>query len=314
MVRRILLLSIAAGALALPAASASADSCPGADATVTPLNLSASRDAILCLVNVERTGHGLNALTQNDRLERSAQGHTDDMLLRDFFEHVDPSGDDPGDRITAAGYSWWAYGENIAAGYRTPREVMLGWMQSTGHCHNILDPGFTELGVGVNALAATIARGVGTWTQNFGRPSGTPVPGSDRGPQQGCPYSVLAEQAEAGASADSHAPSAPAGETPTSPSPDANGETPADGSTPGDAAPAVPLGVARYGGALRVEGTASGSGRVRVTLSWHGHTIFRTAVHVRGGHSRLHLRGLPRSGRITVRLRGAGLRVTRSVS
>lgn len=46
------------------------------------------------------------------------------------------------------GVEWRAYAENIAAGQATPEAVMRTWMNSTGHRANILDPRFTDIGVG----------------------------------------------------------------------------------------------------------------------------------------------------------------------
>ncbi|MFL5844887.1 MAG: CAP domain-containing protein [Solirubrobacteraceae bacterium] len=299
MARRLLLLALAAGTVALPATpAAAAEICPGENATISALTLDSARDSILCLVNAERTSRGLNALVQDDGLQLSAQRHTEDMLARGFFDHVNPDGDDPGDRITAAGYDWWAYGENIAAGYRTPRDVMLGWMKSTGHCHNILDPGFTELGVGVTALAATLSHALGTWTQNFGRPAGTHAPGSDRGPQEGCAYTTLAE--------DNGVTVVPADDAPGA------AEDPAAAQNDGTTA-ALTLALRRAGKQLIIDGAAIAD-RLQVTISWRGRTIFRTAARVRDGHYRIRLRNVPRHGRITVRVRGGLLRVTRSVS
>ena len=180
----LLALPLAAALLAPGAAGAAA--CAGAD---TPLDASAfpaARAAVLCIVNAERTARGLPAVRHQDELELAAQRHSDDMVARDYFEHVAPDGSSPGDRIEAAGYDWWAYGENIAVGFRTPRAVMEGWMRSPGHCRNVLGPNFTQLGVGVATVAATIGGGVGTWTQDFGRPAGVPAPSTDTGPQDAC--------------------------------------------------------------------------------------------------------------------------------
>ena len=100
-------------------------------------------------------------LSRNATLEQSAQEHTQDMVDRDFFDHPNPDGDGPGDRISALGYSWSAYGENIAGGSSTVNAVMNQWMNSTGHCENIMSENFTEFGMG---------RVGNHWTQVFGRP------------------------------------------------------------------------------------------------------------------------------------------------
>ncbi|GAA3062389.1 hypothetical protein GCM10020000_52100 [Streptomyces olivoverticillatus] len=69
----------------------------------------------------------------------------------------------PGERITAAGYQWSTYGENIAYGQPDPTSVMDSWMHSDGHRKNILNCSFKEIGVGINN-----APGGPRWTQVFG--------------------------------------------------------------------------------------------------------------------------------------------------
>ncbi|MEV2253545.1 sigma-70 family RNA polymerase sigma factor [Streptomyces sp. NPDC050147] len=115
------------------------------------------------LANAERAKSGCGPLTLNSKLNDAAQGHSDDMAERDFFDHTNPDGKDPGDRTTAAGYKWTTYGENIAAGQRTPAAVMDSWMNSSGHRANILNCSFKEIGVGYRQ-----GGGGPWWTQNFG--------------------------------------------------------------------------------------------------------------------------------------------------
>lgn len=115
------------------------------------------------LVNAERAKAGCSPVTENGTLDRAAQGHSDDMAARNFFDHTNPDGAGPGDRITAAGYHWSTYGENIAYGQQDPASVMDSWMHSDGHRRNILNCSFKEIGVGVNH-----APGGPRWTQVFG--------------------------------------------------------------------------------------------------------------------------------------------------
>ncbi|MWA15218.1 sigma-70 family RNA polymerase sigma factor [Streptomyces sp. BA2] len=115
------------------------------------------------LANAERAKSGCGPLTLNSKLGDAAQGHSDDMAERDFFDHTNPDGEDPGDRVTAAGYKWSTYGENIAAGQRTPSAVMDSWMNSSGHRANILNCSFKEIGIGYRQ-----GSGGPWWTQNFG--------------------------------------------------------------------------------------------------------------------------------------------------
>ncbi|MGW8765639.1 sigma-70 family RNA polymerase sigma factor [Streptomyces sp. NPDC055815] len=117
---------------------------------------------VISLVNSERAKAGCGPLTEHPLLTKAAQGHSDDMAARDFFDHTNPDGDGPGERITAAGYTWSSYGENIAKGQTTAAQVMDSWMNSPGHRANILNCDFKEIGVGLHTSGGPY------WTQAFG--------------------------------------------------------------------------------------------------------------------------------------------------
>jgi uncharacterized protein YkwD len=99
-------------------------------------------------------------LAVHGALHCAARVHSLDMLEREFFDHVNPDGETPFDRMARAGYAYTAAAENIAQGQISADEVMSSWMSSPGHCRNIMDPHFTEIGVGVADGAH--------WTQTFG--------------------------------------------------------------------------------------------------------------------------------------------------
>ncbi|MCX5230696.1 CAP domain-containing protein [Streptomyces sp. NBC_00233] len=123
---------------------------------------SSEADQVIALVNAERAKAGCGPLSANATLTRAAQGHSDDMAARDFFDHTNPDGAGPGERVTAAGYPWSTYGENIAMGQSSPEQVMESWMNSPGHRANILNCDFKEIGVGIHS------QGGPYWTQVFG--------------------------------------------------------------------------------------------------------------------------------------------------
>jgi RNA polymerase sigma factor (sigma-70 family) len=132
----------------------------------TPQTQPASTDTVaqvVALVNKERASAGCDPLTEDAQLLKAAQAHSDDMAARNFFDHVNPDGADPGQRITAAGYKWSTYGENIAKGQQTPEAVMDSWMNSPGHRANILNCSFKDIGVGIHT-----GSGGPWWTQDFG--------------------------------------------------------------------------------------------------------------------------------------------------
>jgi uncharacterized protein YkwD len=131
----------------------------------------ALEDEVLELVN-ERRAEGADCgspgsfepagpLTMNAALCCAARRHARDMGTRDYFDHFSPEGDGPGERFDRAGYEGSTWGENIAWGYASPAAVVSGWMDSPGHCANIMNARFTEMGVGYYEG--------NLWTQAFGR-------------------------------------------------------------------------------------------------------------------------------------------------
>ena len=94
--------------------------------------------------------------------------YADNMANYDFFAHEGLDGLSVDGRVTAEGYTWSHVGENIAAGYFSAESVIDGWMNSEGHCKNMMNANFTEVG-----LACTV-NGDSTyktyWVQNFAKP------------------------------------------------------------------------------------------------------------------------------------------------
>jgi uncharacterized protein YkwD len=123
---------------------------------------------VVTLTNAERAKAGCGPLTVNGTLTAVAQAHSADMAAHNYFDHNSQDGRSPFDRMTAAGYRYSTAAENIAAGQRTPQDVMTGWMNSPGHRANILNCALKEIGVGY-ATSSSSQYGV-YWTQNFGTP------------------------------------------------------------------------------------------------------------------------------------------------
>lgn len=98
-------------------------------------------------------------ITWNDLLEKAALEHSTEMVQKKYFSHVSSDGYNTGDRMTKAGYIWKTYGENIGMGYRNEQEMVDGWLKSPGHCKNIMNPQYREMGA---------ARVGDYWTQDFG--------------------------------------------------------------------------------------------------------------------------------------------------
>jgi uncharacterized protein YkwD len=100
-------------------------------------------------------------------LANVAYDHAADMATHNYFEHKDPAGRTPADRVRAAGYHEKLVGENIAYGPQTADEVVRGWMDSPGHCENIMDSRFGEMGI---AFAAGHAKQGLYWVQVLAAP------------------------------------------------------------------------------------------------------------------------------------------------
>lgn len=141
-----------------------------------PTQFASFGDEVLALTNQARATGGCcgnrgcfdpsGPLRLEPLLQTAARAHAKDMAERDYFDHDTPEGLDPFDRMREAGYRGCAMGENIAAGQTDPAEVVSGWLESPGHCSNILSPEFDALGVGYfEGMGGELQR---FWVQNFG--------------------------------------------------------------------------------------------------------------------------------------------------
>jgi uncharacterized protein YkwD len=82
------------------------------------------------------------------QLSEIAREHALDMARHRYFDHQDLSGRSPADRVRAAGYRVELVGENIAYGTLSIEDAIGGWLKSPGHCENVLDPRYKEMGIG----------------------------------------------------------------------------------------------------------------------------------------------------------------------
>lgn len=109
-----------------------------------------------------------NALTSNSKLTLAAQKHSQDMSINGKLNHTTQAGAinyAPGTtfdaRIKQEGYTFKTVGENIAQGFNSPESVLKAWLASEGHCRNIMNPAFTEIGLGKEGSY---------WAQSFAAP------------------------------------------------------------------------------------------------------------------------------------------------
>jgi uncharacterized protein YkwD len=168
------LLPISGAHAALP--SAKTKRCVGADTMPAGTNLPRIRRATLCLINVERKARGRRALRFNRSLAKAANGYAGQMVAKQFFDHVSPTGSTLVSRIEKTPYlknvAKWTVGENLAWGsgdLATPRQTVLAWMHSPGHKRNILEKRFREAGIGVSLGVPEPGVGPGaTYATEFG--------------------------------------------------------------------------------------------------------------------------------------------------
>lgn len=118
------------------------------------------------LVNVARANAGVAPVAVNGYLNSAAEHFSAEQAKRQVMTHTGSNGSTAGERITAEGYSWSTWAENVAAGQADCATVVGAWMGSAGHRANILNASLTEIGVG----AVTGANGVNYWTMDFATP------------------------------------------------------------------------------------------------------------------------------------------------
>jgi len=129
-------------------AGASGVSCTASDTD-------AFRDTMLEVIRAARAAHRMCGESSHEAagsviwdplLEQAALNHVQDMAYVNFFDHEGSDGLGVSHRADGVGYDWRAIGENIAAGQLDIEEVHQGWLDSPGHCRNIMNPMFTEVG------------------------------------------------------------------------------------------------------------------------------------------------------------------------
>lgn len=136
-----------------------------------PKQLPLLRDSLLRLVNEARAQAKLSPLNIHPGLEESAQKYARELIEKNFFGHVSPTGGTLRERIQDSGYykpffdmdclcvRQYIVGENLARGQRTASEVVREWLASPGHKAAMLNGSFTDAGIGITS---------GVWVMHFG--------------------------------------------------------------------------------------------------------------------------------------------------
>lgn len=109
---------------------------------------SMSSSALLDATNQQRAANGASTLTLNTSLNAAAQAKANDMAARNYWSHNTPDGQEPWVFLSNVGYKYQKAGENLAYGFATSGDTVVGWMNSPTHKANMLDGTFTEVGFG----------------------------------------------------------------------------------------------------------------------------------------------------------------------
>ncbi|MFD5467484.1 sigma-70 family RNA polymerase sigma factor [Kitasatospora sp. NPDC127059] len=148
---------------------------PSASSSVSPKPSSTPRPTagapglerqLIDLINTARAKNGCQALHIDPKLHSAAQQHAQDMAANHYFDHVDQQGRHADGRITAAGYQWSLWGENLDRNTKSPAQVLNDWMDGAIHQESMLDCQYTDAGVGIAS-----AIGGPLWTLDVAAPS-----------------------------------------------------------------------------------------------------------------------------------------------
>ncbi len=109
------------------------------------------------------------AVSWNAPLTQAALGHSNDMATKNYFDHNSQDGRTMADRVNAVGYAWSGLGENIAAGQETLQDAMSSWQKSPGHCSNLMNASYRDMGLACvpGAKGSLYSK---YWTMDLGKP------------------------------------------------------------------------------------------------------------------------------------------------
>jgi len=153
----------------------------GAETAAGGCSPGASEQEMLQLINTARAEarhcgsdryEAADPLTWDCKLQQAARNHSEDMATTNFFSHTGSDGLKASDRIEAQGYAWKSWAENIAAGYGSLPAALAAWLDSPGHCANLMSAKFTQVGMD-SATDNRSDYGI-YWTQVFARPASSP--------------------------------------------------------------------------------------------------------------------------------------------
>ncbi len=116
-----------------------------------------------------KTMPAVGPVDYSDEIAKAAQAHAQDMADKSYFSHDSRDGRSFDQRIAATKYRGYAGGENIASGFPTAQETLKGWLNSPGHCMNLMDPDFDHMGLGLASQNdSRYSSAISYWVQDFG--------------------------------------------------------------------------------------------------------------------------------------------------
>lgn len=134
--------------------------------TPRPTPAPTGEERVTGLVNRLRAQAGCAPLRIDPRLSEAARGYAHDMAARGYFGHASPEGEFADARITAAGYDWSAWAENLDRGTADPASVVDDWTDGSMHEENMLDCRYRDTGV-----ASVSGPGGTIWVQKLAAPA-----------------------------------------------------------------------------------------------------------------------------------------------
>lgn len=152
----------------------------GAPALAAPLTCPPDLEASLAKINAlrarsqlcgGRTVPAAAPLRWDARLAASARHYVEELRRRDLLSHEGQDLPRLRDRLRAAGYPFRAGGENLAAGAETVDDALEQWRDSPGHCENLMQPNFRDVGLAC-AIAPPGAHYASYWVLHLGRSHG----------------------------------------------------------------------------------------------------------------------------------------------
>ncbi len=108
-----------------------------------------TQDLIIKEVNPVREEQGFLTLKANEKLNEAAQMKAEDMLEKDYFDHISPDGKYPWEWLKEVDYNYAAAAENLAINASEPKSLVRAWLNSPSHAKNILNGYFTDIGIGI---------------------------------------------------------------------------------------------------------------------------------------------------------------------